>query len=503
MQRAVVALVTALGLSAAAMPAAAQQPSVLRIGLQDDPDVLDPVRGNTFVGRIVFAALCDKLLDINAKLEIVPQLATSYEYSADGLTLTFRLRSGARFHDGELIDAAAVKANIDRARTLPDSRRRSEIASVESVDVIDPLTVALRLSRRDATLAAQFTDRAGMMMSPRTFAGDVGARPVCSGPYRFVERVQNDRIVLERFREHWRADQYHFDRVIYRGIPDATIRLANLRAGDLDIMERITATDIRGARNDRNLRVVDTVSLGYQGLTINVGNGEGANNPLARDRRLRQALALTIDRNAINQVVFEGTHPPAVQPFVPASFAYNPDLRIPERDVARARRLMQEAGHQRLAVEMQVANNPVQQQIAQMIQAMASEAGFDIRIRATEFATLIREQNAGRFQVSFVGWSGRVDPDGNANLFWVSNAAQNDGRYSNPEVDRLMSEARMISDTAARRRLYDQAQKIVQEDMPFIYLYYQPWFWAMNRRVEGFVPVPDGMIRLDGVRLVR
>jgi peptide/nickel transport system substrate-binding protein len=188
---------------------------------------------------------------------------------------------------------------------------------------------------------------------------------------------------------------------------------------------------------------------------------------------------------------------------VPASFAFNPDLRVPERDVARARRLMQEAGHPRLTVEMQVANNPVQQQIAQMIQAMAGEAGIDIRIRATEFATLIREQNAGRFQVSFVGWSGRVDPDGNANLFWATGGAQNDGRYSNAEVDRLLGEARQISDTAARRRLYDQAQRIVQEDMPIIYLYYQPWFWAMNRRLEGFTPVPDGMIRLEGVRMAR
>jgi peptide/nickel transport system substrate-binding protein len=488
---------------ASALPALAQQPSTLRIGIQDDPDILDPHRGNTFVGRIVFAALCDKLVDLNDRLEIVPMLATAWEWSSDGLTLTMRLRPNARFHDGTPIDAEAVKANLDRARTLPESRRRSELASIADISVVDPLTLAIRVSRPDASLVSQFTDRAGMIMSPRSFGPDTGVRPVCSGPYRFVERVQNDRIVLERFREHWRAEQYHFDRVIYRGIPDSTLRLTNLRAGDLDLMERIAPSDVRGARADRNLRVVSVSALGYQGITFNINHGPEAQASPARDRRVREALALSIDRNVLNQVVFEGLYEPSAQAFPSMSWAYDRSIPVPARNVERARQLLREAGVPNPRLEFQVGNSVAQQAVMQVIQAMAAEAGFDIRIRASEFATLIRNQGQGNFQVNQSGWSGRIDPDGQVHVFWHSTGGQNDGRYSNPEVDRLLEEARVVLDQNRRRELYLRAQRIVMEDVPIIYLYFQPWIYAMSSRIEGFTPLPDGMIRLENIRATR
>lgn len=489
------ALAAALGFSGAAT---AQQ-NVLRIGLQDDPDVLDVHKANTFVGRIVFAALCDKLIDIDEKLGFVPQLATSWSFSDDGLTVTLKLRPGALFHDGEPIDAAAVKANLDRARTLSDSRRKSELASVGDVVVIDPLTVGLKLKQRDATILAPLTDRAGMMMSPKSFDTNVAAHPVCSGPYKFVERVQNDRIVLERFAQHWRAKDYHFDRVIYRGIPDSTIRLANLRAGDLDLIERLAPNDIAAVKADPKLATDQVPGIGYQGLTINIANGPAADNPLAKDKRLRQAFNLSIDRDAINQVVFEGTHAPTMQPFPPSLWAYDPAIKPSKRDIAAAKRLMKEAGVERLPVEITVANNQQQQQILQMIQAMAGEAGFDVKLKLTDFATLIRDQNAGRFQVSMIGWSGRVDPDGDVHVFWTSKGAQNDGRYANPRVDTVLDEARTLLDRDKRKILYDEAQKIVLEDMPIIYLYTQPWIYGFASTLSGFKPYPDGMVRLDGM----
>ncbi len=200
-----------------ALPAAAAD---IRIGLQEDPDILDPHEARTFVGRIVFNALCDKLIDTDEKLEIVPRLATSWTISDAGKTVTFKLRAGVTFHDGTPFDAAAVKANIERAQTSKTSRRKSEIKSVTAVEVIDPTTVAFKLSAPDAPLLAQLSDRAGMMLSPASFDKPVGAKPICSGPYKFVERVQNDRIVLERFAEHWEKEKYSFDKVIFRTIPD-------------------------------------------------------------------------------------------------------------------------------------------------------------------------------------------------------------------------------------------------------------------------------------------
>lgn len=491
----------AFGFAAFAVAPASAQPSVLRIGLQEDPDMLDPHRARTFVGRIVFKGLCDKLFDASPDLQLVPRLATEWSFSADGLTATIKLRAGVKFHDGTALDAAAAKANLDRARTLPESLRRSELATVDSVEVVDPLTIAIKLKQRDATLLSQLADRAGMMLSPATFTGDVGARPVCSGPYRFVERVQNDRIVLDKFADHWEAVNYSFDRIIYRSIPDTTVRLANLRSGELDMLERLAATDVKSAQGDRNLRVLFTPGLGYQGLTLNHNNGDAANTPFGKDKRVRQAFSLAIDRNVINQVVFENTHPPTMQPFPPASPYYRKDLPITARDVAKARALLREAGVTTpLKLEMMVTNNPVDAQLGQVIQAMVQEAGFEISLRSMEFATQLRDQQQGRFQLSRVGWSGRIDPDGNVHPFWTSGGGQNDGKYANPTMDKLLNDARAVYTLDERKKLYDAAQTIAQDEIPVMYLYNQPWYYATSARIAGFQLHPDGMIRLGGLK---
>jgi peptide/nickel transport system substrate-binding protein len=172
-----------LAVAAAALMSSAASAQTLRIGLNEDPDVLDPHRARTFVGRIVFTSLCDKLVDITPDLKFVPELATEWSWSDDGKVLSMKLRPGVKFHDGETLNAAAVKANIDRARTLPDSLRKSELTSVESVETVDDMTVAIKLSRPDATLLSQLSDRAGMILSPKAMAtAEFGQKPVCSGP---------------------------------------------------------------------------------------------------------------------------------------------------------------------------------------------------------------------------------------------------------------------------------------------------------------------------------
>lgn len=463
--------------------------------------MLDPHRARTFVGRIVFKGLCDKLFDASADLQLIPRLATEWSFSADGLTATIKLRAGVKFHDGTAFDATAAKANLDRARTLPESLRRSELATVDGVEVVDPLTIAIKLKQRDATLLSQLADRSGMMLSPATFSGDVGARPVCTGPYKFVERVQNDRIVLDKFTDHWEAANYSFDRIIYRAIPDTTVRLANLRSGELDMLERLAATDVKSARADRNLRVLFTPGLGYQGMTLNHNNGDASNSPFSKDKRVRQAFSLAIDRNVINQVVFEDTHPPTVQPFPPSSAYFRKDLPVPARDIAKAKALLKEAGVTTpLKLEMMITNNPVDAQLGQVIQAMVQEAGFEISLRSMEFASQLRDQQQGKFQISRVGWSGRIDPDGNIHPFWTSKGGQNDGKYNNPAMDKLLTDARAVYDFAERKKLYDAAQTIAQDEIPVLYLYNQPWFYATSGRISGFQLHPDGMIRLGGLK---
>src|SRR6185295_1081094 len=219
----------------------------LRIGLAEDPDILDPSLARTFVGRIVFNSLCDKLFDLDEKLAIVPQLATGYEWSGDHKALILKLRSGVTFHDGEKMDAAAVKYSLERHKTMAGSNRRGELAPVTGIDVVDAQTVRLNLSAPFAPLLAVLTDRAGMIVSPKAAqaAGDkFGAHPVCSGPFKFVERVAQDRIVVERYPGYWNKGAIHFDRIIYQPIVDATVRLANLRSGQLDFIERLAPNDV-------------------------------------------------------------------------------------------------------------------------------------------------------------------------------------------------------------------------------------------------------------------
>src|SRR4029079_5439926 len=252
----------------------------LRIGIGDDPDVLDPSLSRTYTARIVFAALCDKLFDIDEKANIVPQLATGHEVSADGKTVTIKLRSGVKFHDGEVFDATAAKYSLDRHLNMKGSFRKPELAQVDTVEVVDSATIRLTLKPPFSPLLAQLTDRAGMMVSPKAAeaTGDkFGLKPVCAGPYKFVERVQQDRIVVEKFADYWDKDHVFIDRITYLPVVDGTVRLANLHAGSLDLIERVLATDIKTVRENAKLKLVKAVSLGYAGLQLNLDNGTKAN----------------------------------------------------------------------------------------------------------------------------------------------------------------------------------------------------------------------------------
>ncbi len=490
-------------LLAGAMLASPALSAELRIGLADDADVLDPAQSRTFVGRIVYTAMCDKLVDVSPDLKIVPQLATEWAWSADGKELTMKLREGVTFHDETPFNAAAVVATIERNMTLPESRRKSELSSVEKIEAVGDYEVKFTLKAPDVTLLAQLSDRAGMIVSPaaaKELGANFGSKPVCAGPFKFVERVQQDRIVLEKFADYWDKDKVFIDKVTYLPIPDSTVRLANLRSGELDMIERLAATDAASVKSDATLTYADTVSIGYMAMYVNIANGPRADNPFGKDKRLRQAFSLAIDREALSQVVFEGTAMAGNQPYPPTSPWFNKEIPVPARDVAKAKELMKAAGHETLDIELQHANSPVVTQMMQVVQSMVAEAGFNVSLKATEFATLLSEQSAGNFQLSRSDWSGRIDPDGNLHQFVTCEGGINDSKYCNAEVDKLLNEARASTDDAVRKQKYDAAAKILNDDLPIIYLGHQSWIWAIKKEVTGFVPSPDGMIRLLGVK---
>jgi peptide/nickel transport system substrate-binding protein len=491
--------------AALALMASGTMAQDLRIALQSDADILDPDQSRTFVGRIIYTSLCDKLVDISPDLEIIPQLATDWTVAEDGMSIDMTVREGVVFHDGTPFNAQAVADNIERSQTMDESVRKSELSSIASVDVTGDYTLTLNLTGPDATVMAQLADRAGMMISPTAAAEkgvDFGLEPICSGPFSFGQRVAQDRIVLNKFADYWNADAINFDSVTFLPIPDTTVRLANLQSGDVHILERLAPTDLAQANVDEGINVVSAVSMGYQGITFNVGNGDKGDSPWGTDARLRQAFSYAVDRDAINQVVFEGAYAAGNQPFPPTSPWYDADYPVEGRDVEKAKALLAEAGYpDGIDLVVQVPNTTIPLQLMQVIQSMTAEAGINIEIVSKEFATLLSDQTAGDYEASQIGWSGRVDPDGNIHQFVTTGGGINDSGYSNATVDDALNAARTQADTASRKAQYDIARDVLIDGAPLVYLYHESWITALDAGIEGYTAYPDGMIRLEGVTL--
>jgi peptide/nickel transport system substrate-binding protein len=479
--------------------------TTLRIGLAEDPDILDPTLARTYVGRIVFAAFCDKLFDIDQKLNVVPQLALGYDTAPDGLSVTVKLRPNVKFHDGEQFNADAAKYSLDRHMTMSGSFRKPELAVVDHVEAVDPLTIKIALKTPFAPLIAQLTDRSGMMVSPKAAkeAGDkFGLHPVCAGPYKFVERVPQDRIVGEKFADYWNKDNVHIDRVVYLPISDDTVRLANLKSGGLDLIERALATDIKDIRADPKLKLATALGLGYMGIDINIGSGERAKNPLGKSAAVRQALDAAIDREAVNQVVFNGEFVPGNQWVSPENSYYQQAFPVPKRDVAKAKALLKEAGVATpFDVDFMVPKGAEPQAVAEVVQAMAGEIGINMKIRVTEFATSLKQAEAGEYEAYLLGWSGRSDPDGNLYSFYRCKAPLNYPGSCSPDVDKLLDESRVPSDQAQRKAIYEKLTRRLLDDESIIYLYHPRMLIAHTVRLEGYRQLPDGMVRVVGLTL--
>ena len=485
------------------LPASAQH---LRIGIASDPDVLDPTLSRSVAGRQVFAAMCDKLVDIDEKLNIVPQLATAWRWEDQGRALVLTLRPGVRFHDGAALDGEAAVIGLRRHIETAASTRKAELGPVREVAATGPMEVTIRLSEPFAPLLAALTDRAGMLVSPRqaqVLGADFQREPACAGPFRLTRRVAQDRIELERFNEYWNVSAIHAQRVTYRPITDATIRMANLRAGALDVVERISPSDVADIRGDRRTRLVEAPSLASFYIAINVAHGPAANTPLGRDARVREALERAIDRQALVNVAFEGLWIPGNQSVPPGHAFYANSVPIPPRDVARARALLREAGHDRVRMKLSVPNTTDYLQASEVIQAMAREAGIDIELQVIETATLLRQWTSGDFESLIIQWSGRVDIDQNLYNFNACGQALNGGRYCNPALDAALNTARQSVEPATRATAYEAAARIYLADRPYIYLWHSRVLHGVGAGVQGLQAVPDGIIRVQGLRGAR
>jgi len=503
-----VGLLVALALQAGAAHA---QKTTLVVALNQDPDILDPSLSRTYVGRIIYEHMCEKLYEIDENLRIYPQLAAEMPaFSDGGKTVTIKLRRGVRFNDGTPMNAEAVRYSLDRHLNMKSSSRRSELELVSAIEVVDPLTVRLRLKAPFSPLVATLADRAGMPVSPtqaKKLDEKFGTDPVCVGPWAFAERVPQDRIVLIKSKHYFDPSQAKFDRIVFRIIPDDNVRLANLRSGDIDVMHLVAPTDAVSLKKEGRFVVSSVTGLAYNSITINLHNKNGKNTPpvdlgtpLANDPRVREALDLSLDREALNQVAWDGQYTPGCTPISPVSPFYDKSRKCPARDVAKAKKLLADAGLAGgYSFEMTIVNDPQQRRVGEVIQGMAKEAGFDISLRPSEFASALKDDDAGNLRAFLIGWSGRVDPDGNIHPFHTCGGSLNTTGACDKDIDDLLNKAREVNDMAQRAALYREAiDRMVLGRRNLLYLYHQNYIVAYPKNLKNYKAVPDGLIRIKG-----
>jgi peptide/nickel transport system substrate-binding protein len=471
----------------------------LKIAQETEINTLDPGASGLLVEREVYYNLYDSLLAIDAQLNFVPALATEWKYT-DDRTLALTLRHGVKFQDGTDFNADAVKFNIERYQTAPDSARKSDLASVQSVEATDPYTAVLHLKRPDATLLAQLVDRAGMMLSPaavRQAGSRLGVSPVGagSGPFEFVEWKRDDHLTLKRNPDYWRKDKAghplpYLDQLVYRPMTDLNAILTSLKTGDVDMARTVAGKDVAAVRSDSSLVYRDTPGLGYQGFELN------RSAPPFNDPAKAKAVELAVDRQQILHNVFFDVGVLSYGPITPASWAYDRTQKIYDKaDPAKAK-----AAATGFSFTLKTANTQDAIQTGQLIQSQLQKAGITVNLQPEEFGKLTLETRVQhQFEAAAAGWSGRIDPDGNTYAQFHTGGSFNDGLYSNPQVDQLLEQGRATNDRTKRKQLYQDAQRTLVGDGAYVFIYDPTVAQISTKKVQNFTLVPDGINRLAEV----
>ncbi|MGR3724327.1 ABC transporter substrate-binding protein [Abyssibius alkaniclasticus] len=514
-RRALLAATAATALALTVGSAAAQTPeNVLIVGQIAEPQALDPAAVTAVNDFRILMNMYDGLVRYkDGTLEVEPSLATDWTISEDGTIYTFTLRDGVTFHDGSAFDAEAVKFNFDRM--LDESHPYSDtgpfplaffFSSVQSVDVIDPLTVSFTLNAPYAPFLSNLAYPTGLIVSPAAvmeYGADFGRNPSGTGAFKFVEWRSNEAVVVEANPDYWDGAP-ELEAVVFRPITDANTRTAEMLAGGIDLMVEVPPVALSEFQGDA-YSVYEQAGPHVWFLILNAKEG-----PFA-DVRVRQAANYAINKEAIVNDVLEGTAEVAAGPTPPAfAWAYNPDLEPYPYDPDRARELLAEAGAEGAELTFYVTEggsgmlDPVAMGTA--IQADLEAVGLNVTIETYEWNTFLGNVNPGlegKADMAEMAWMTN-DPDTLPFLAlrteaWPENGGFNSGYYSNPEVDALLDAARVETDQEERARLYREMQVIVQQDAPWVFVANWKQNAVTSDRVEGFALQPSFFLLLQDV----
>jgi len=475
----------------------------LRVGFYIEAATMDPHLSGSKVDRQIYHNIYEPLVTLDTKLGIKPGLAESWQ-QADAKTVIFKLRHGVKFHDGTDFNAEAARFNFNRMKTEPKSVRKGEVASIESVDVVDAYTIKLNLRRPDAALLATLTDRAGMMVSPKVVQErgaelERNAKGAGTGPFQFAEWIKDDHLLLKRNDAYWnKQGGPYLDQIRYRPIPDDTVKLQSLQAGEIHVMDYVQPRDVAAVKADKNLVVIDVPSLADFSYQLN------HTRPPFNSKALRQAVAYSLDLEQIVKGVWLNVGVPANGPIPPTSWAYDSSIPFIKRDLARAKAKLAEGGKPTgFEFTMTTANIPINVQEAEVIQAQVKEAGISMKIKLVDAATQLADGNGRNFDMISYQWSGRPDPDGNTYQFFKTTpgTSLNWSGISNPQIDALLDKTREVSAQTERKKLYSELTKILQDELPMVFIIHPIEPKAFSPRVQGYEAIPDGMMRFRDVWL--
>jgi peptide/nickel transport system substrate-binding protein len=468
---------TTTGGTATSTPAATKAiyGGTITFALENDVSNLDPMLSSLFVDRNIHYAIYDSLVRVDTKGNIIPWLAEKWTTSTDGKTVTFNLRQGVKYQDGTTFDAASVKWNIERYKTGKGSSRTGDLSPVDTVEVVDASTVKFNLKQAFAPLLGALVDRAGMMVSQKVvdaMGADFTLKPfkAGTGPFTLTEAVKNDHYTLERNPDWWGTDAAgnklpYLDKIIVKPILDADVRLTNLRTGNAQVLNLINGKDVAAVKADPTLVYQEVGSFAFDSLIPNEAPGF-----IFNEKRYVKAVAMALDRDELNQKgPRQGVGLIGWGPISPAHFAWDANFKPwPKADLEGAKKLVAEVGKGPLKFELLISSgDPAGLQRAQLIQAQLAKADITADIKTQLFNDIVTLQQAHKhLGMTDIGWSGRLDPDGNTYDFVVTGGAQNDSSYSNAKVDELMKAQRAESDPAKRKALLLQAQQIFVVDDP-------------------------------------
>jgi peptide/nickel transport system substrate-binding protein len=486
-----IALTALTGLSA--LSAMAQDTKTLTVGIVSDPVTLDPALMASFFELSIQYNLYEPLVHVTPDLKIEPGLA-SVE-TPDPLTYLFTLKPNLSFHDGTVVDAAAVKANFDRMLDPSTaSPRRSELLPIDSVKVTGALTFTIKLKTPYAPLLQILSNRAGMMASPsalKTLGADFATKGVGAGPYKLVSWTKNSELVLERFAGYWRGPA-KIERIVFRPIADETVRLTNLRSSTVQLVDGVPAQGVSQLAREASLTLKQSPGLGFNAFSFNT-----AKAPFD-DVRVRQAFTTAIDKQAILRAVYFGTGSIAQGAIPPTmSWAYDAEFAPYKANAAAARKLLADAGKTSpVPVSITVTNSPAQVRTAEVLQAQANQAGFKVDIKQIDATSLISVLRQKDFDLCMSPWTGRTDPDGNLYNFFTKGGSNNFMGYQSDKVTALLNSARSTPAQAERSKLYREIEAQIAADAPMLFLTFPATLQASVKRLN-WQQFPDGALHLQ------